>query len=123
MAVQRENGFAVTARYDRRTARVIVGLNTGVEIAFPARMAEGLADASPAELSDIEISPAGLGLHWPKRDADVYVPALLQGVFGSKHWMAAQLGSVGGKARSHAKADAARENGRKGGRPRKVARG
>jgi len=42
----------------------------------------------------------GLGLHWPKLDADVYVPALLQGVFGSKQWMAAQLGAVGGKARA-----------------------
>ncbi|WP_352509685.1 MULTISPECIES: DUF2442 domain-containing protein [unclassified Mesorhizobium] len=30
------------------------------------------------------ISPTGLGLHWPQLDADVDVPALLQGVFGSK---------------------------------------
>jgi hypothetical protein len=123
MAALRENGFAVSARYDRRTARVVVNLNTGVEIAFPTRMAEGLADAPPADLTEIEISPAGLGLHWPKLDADVYVPALLQGVLGSKGWMAAQLGAAGGKARSRAKVAAARANGRKGGRPRKVARG
>mgnify|MGYP002146897045 CR=1 FL=1 len=68
-------------------------------------------------LADIEISPAGLGLHWPQLDADVYLPALLQGVFGSRTWMAAQLGSAGGQARSPAKAAAARANGRKGGRP------
>lgn len=123
MATLRENGFAVSARYDRRSARIVVNLNTGVQIAFPSRLAEGLADASPADLDEIEISPAGLGLHWPKLDADVYVPALLQGVFGSKRWMAAQLGATGGQARSRAKAAAARENGRKGGRPRKVTGG
>lgn len=123
MAALRENGFAVSARYDRRSGRVVVNLNTGVQIAFPSRLAEGLADASPADLAEIEISPAGLGLHWPALDADVYVPALLQGVFGSKRWMAAQLGAAGGQARSRAKTAAARENGRKGGRPRKVASG
>lgn len=123
MAALRENGFAVSARYDRRTARVIVNLNTGVQVAFPPRLAEGLAGASPSDLVEIEISPTGLGLHWPKLDADVYVPALLQGIFGSKGWMAAQLGATGGQARSHAKTAAARENGRKGGRPRKLAGG
>ncbi|MCM2505284.1 DUF2442 domain-containing protein [Aureimonas altamirensis] len=123
MATLRENGFAVSARYDRRSGRVAVNLNTGVQIAFPSRMVEGLADASPDDLADIEVSPAGLGLHWPKLDADVYVPALLQGVFGSKRWMAAQLGAAGGQARSRAKTAAARENGRKGGRPRQAAGG
>ena len=44
MAALRENGFAVSARYDRRTARIVVNLNTGVRIAFPARLAEGLAE-------------------------------------------------------------------------------
>ena len=117
MQALRENGFAVSARYNRRSGRVVINLNTGVQIAFPPRLAEGLANASPADLAEIEISPAGLGLHWPKLDADVYVPALLQGVFGSRRWMAAQLGATGGKARSRAKAAAARENGRKGGRP------
>jgi Protein of unknown function (DUF2442) len=121
MAALRENGFAVSARYDRRTARVVVNLNTGVQIAFPTRLAEGLAGASANDLAEIEISPAGLGLHWPKLDADVYVPALLKGVFGSKRWMAAELGATGGKVRSRAKAAAARQNGRKGGRPRKEA--
>lgn len=72
-------------------------------------------------MAEIEISPAGLGLHWPRLDADVYVPALMQGVFGTRRWMAALLGPAGGKASTKAKAAAARENGRKGGRPRKHA--
>ena len=94
MAALRENGFAVSERYDRRSARIVIDLNTGVQVAFPSRLAEGLADASPEDLAEIEISPAGLGLHWPKLDADVYLPALLQGVFGSKRWMAALDGGA-----------------------------
>src|SRR4051812_39810830 len=86
MAALRDSGHAVSARYDRRTSRIVVGLNTGVEIAFASRLAEGLAGASSDDLADIEISPTGLGLHWPRLDADLYVPALFPGVFGSKQW-------------------------------------
>ena len=117
----RAAGHAVSARYDRRRSRVVVALNTGVELTFPARLAEGLADASPDNLAEIEVSPAGLGLHWPKLDADLYVPALLQGVFGSKQWIARQLGAEGGRSRTAAKVAASRANGRKGGRPQKFA--
>src|SRR3546814_2435725 len=63
MTELRAAGHAVSARYDRRRARVVVALNTGVELTFPARLAEGLADAPPDALTDIEVSAAGLGLH------------------------------------------------------------
>lgn len=119
MQTLRQHGHVIAARYDRRRSRVIVSLNTGVQVAFPAELAEGLAGAAPDDLADIEISPAGLAIHWPKLDADLYVPALLAGVFGSKRWMASQLGAAGGRMRSSAKAASSRENGRKGGRPRK----
>jgi len=117
----RTAGYAVSAHYDARSGRVVVGLNTGVDIAFPVNLAEGLSGACPADLAKIEITPAGTGLHWPRLDADLYIPALLQGVFGSKSWMARQLGAAGGSVRSTAKAAAARANGAKGGRPRKYA--
>ena len=112
---------AIAARYDRRVSRIMVSLNNGLELAFPKHLAEGLADAKPADLAVIEITPTGLGLHWPKLDADLYLPALLEGVFGSPHWMAGLLGKSGGLARTPAKIAAARANGRKGGRPRKQA--
>ncbi len=121
MATLREAGHAVSARYDRRRSRVVIALSTGIELTFPTHMAEGLADASPDSLADIEISAAGLGLHWPRLDADLYVPALMQGVLGSKRWMARELGAQGGRAQTAAKVAASRENGRQGGRPKKVA--
>lgn len=119
MEALRQAGHAVAARYDRKASRIVVRLSTGLELSFPPALAEGLADATPVDLADIEISPAGLGLHWPKLDADLYVPALLQGVFGSRRWMAAQLGAAGGRAHTKAKAASSRANGRKGGRPRR----
>lgn len=121
MQAQRRAGYAVAARYDQRRSRIVVRLNTGVEVTFPTALAEGLAGAAPEALADIQISPSGLGLHWPQLDADLYIPALLQGVLGSRRWMAQQFGAAGGRARSPAKAAAARANGRKGGRPRKRA--
>jgi hypothetical protein len=111
---------AVAARYDRHRGRIVVSLNTGLKLAFPPHIAQGLEKASPADLRDIEISPSGFGIHFPKLDAQLYLPAMLQGVFGSKSWMA-QLGATGGSSRSAAKAAAARANGKRGGRPRKVA--
>jgi hypothetical protein len=82
---------ATAARYDRRIARIMVTLSNGLELAFPPHLAEGLADAKPADLAVIEISPTGLGLHWPALDADLYVPSLLAGKFGSSRWMATHV--------------------------------
>jgi hypothetical protein len=111
---------AVRARYDRRMSRIVVSLDSGLDLAFPPRLAQGLENATAEELANIEISPFGDGLHWPAVDADLYVPALMQGIFGSKSWMARQLGAAGGRSRSAAKGNASRENGLKGGRPRKT---
>lgn len=112
---------AIAARYDRRRGRIVVSLNTGLELAFPPRIAQGLEKATVADLRVIDISPSGFGIHFPRLDAHLYLPAMLQGIFGSKSWMAAQLGAAGGKARSAAKTAAARANGKRGGRPRAVA--
>ncbi|MGE5270565.1 MAG: DUF2442 domain-containing protein [Thiohalocapsa sp.] len=110
---------AIAARFDRRSRRIVICLSSGLDIAFAPRDAEGLETAAADELGEIEISPSGLGLHFPKLDADLYLPALLEGYLGSRAWMAARLGAKGGKATTPAKASAARANGRLGGRPRR----
>ena len=89
-------------------------------MSFAAERAQGLAGASPSDLAEIEITPSGYGLHWPRLDADLWLPALLEGVFGSRAWMAARLGAEGGKATSDAKVAAARENGKRGGQPKRA---
>jgi hypothetical protein len=110
---------AATAHYDTERNRVVIGLTTGIEISFLPADAQGLEYAAPSDLADIEITPAGLGLHFPKLDADIYVPALLEGLLGSEKWMASRMGARGGSASSVRKAEAARGNGKLGGRPRK----
>jgi hypothetical protein len=111
---------AISARFDRRTGRVVIELSTGVGIAFKPHSAQGLEKATANDLAGIEISPSGLGLHFPALDADLYLPALLNGLLGSRKWMAATMGKAGGQASTEAKAAAARVNGRLGGRPKKV---
>ena len=110
---------AVAVRYDRRIARVVISLASGLELPFSPRDAQGLENARLDDLSDAEISPSGLGVHFPKLDVDLYIPALLEGFLGSRHWMASQMGKVGGRASTEGKAAAARANGKLGGRPRK----
>jgi hypothetical protein len=112
---------AVAARYDDGSGKVVVTLDNGIEICFAPALAQGLEGARPEQLASIEISPSGFGLYFPDLDADLYLPALLDGVFGSQGWTAARMGEVGGRVSTQAKAAAARANGRLGGRPRKRA--
>ncbi len=108
--------LATAARYE--AGRIHVELDNGCAFEFPVAQAQGLAGAKETALRTIEVSAAGLGLHWPKLDADLYVPALVKGILGTKQWMT-QIGAAGGRAATVAKAAAARANGKLGGRPRK----
>lgn len=108
---------AVAARYDYASGRVIVDLTNGATFAFPAHLAQALQGATPEQLAEVEVLGSGYGLRWDCLDADVAVPSLLNGVFGTAKWLA----SKAGKTSSPAKAAAARANGAKGGRPRKAA--
>ena len=98
---------------------MVIDLSSGLSIAFKPQQAQGLEHATPEQLRTIDISPSGLGLHFPALDADLYLPGLLQGFLGARRWMAAQLGKAGGRAKSAAKTAAARANGKLGGRPKK----
>lgn len=111
---------ALAAHYDRGDGRIVIRLSTGLDVSFAPRDAQGLETAKPSQLEPIQISPSGFGIHFPKLDADLYVPSLLEGLLGSKRSTASRLGQVGGKSRSSAKRAAARANGKLGGRPRKA---
>ncbi|MGA9644255.1 MAG: DUF2442 domain-containing protein [Terriglobales bacterium] len=124
-AIQRAKGLhansphAVSARYDRASGKVVIELSSKLTLSFSPHDAQGLENATPARLEEIELSPSGFGVHFPKIDADLYIPGLLEGLMGSKNWMAARLGQAGGQSRSRAKKAPSRANGLKGGRPRR----
>jgi hypothetical protein len=112
---------AVSAYYDRKSGHIVIQLSSRLILSFSPRDAQGLENARPSQLNEIEITPSGFGIHFPKLDADLYVPGLLEGFLGSKKWMASRLGQVGGRSRSRAKRAASRANGTLGGRPKKAA--
>jgi len=113
---------AVSAHYNRKSGHIVIHLSSKLILSFSPHDAQGLRNARPSQLDAIEISPSGFGIHFPKLDADIYVPGLLEGFLGSKKWMAARLGQIGGQSRSSVKRAASRANGRLGGRPRKATR-
>jgi hypothetical protein len=74
-----------------------------------------------SDLAGVKVDGLGFNLNFPAIDVDLYVPALVSGIFGTRAWMARELARIAGSKTSAAKALAARANGAKGGRPRKVA--
>jgi hypothetical protein len=109
--------LAASARYDAETQRLVIELKNGSTFAVPARLVQGLADATDAQRSEIEVWGDGYALRWESLDLDFTVPGLVSGVFGTRRYMA----SLAGRTTSPAKAAAARANGAKGGRPKKAA--
>jgi len=114
---------ASSAHHDRATGRVVIDLTNGCTYAFPTRLVQDLQGAGEVSLEAVQVDGLGLDLHWPTLGVDLYVPALLSGVFGTRAWMAGELARIAGQTTSRAKADAVRKNGAKVGRPRKVSKG
>jgi hypothetical protein len=106
---------AVKAFYNPDEDKIVIQLADEVEIRLPRKRLQGLEGVPVDQVSEIEIEGPGTGLYWPKLDVAHYVPGLIQGVFGTRKYMQ-EIGRSGGAKTSEAKAAAARENGKKGGR-------
>jgi hypothetical protein len=112
---------ASAAHYEPATGRVVIDLMNGCGYAFPAALVQDLQGASHEDLAGVQVDGVGFNLHFPALDVDLYVPALVSGIFGTRAWMVRELARVAGQKTSPAKTLAARANGAKGGRPRKLA--
>jgi hypothetical protein len=116
--IAKENELrAVAVRYEPESATIVIDLNNGCYFGVPYQKLEGLKTATQAQLEEVEISPSGYGLHWESLDVDLTVGEMVRGLFGTKAWMS-QIAHHAGKSTSIAKQKAARENGKKGGRPK-----
>ncbi len=111
--------------YNSRTKRLMVELENRLAVIIPANLIQIFKDATDEQIKDVEIAVHGLYLRWNSLDEDLFLPNLLQGVFGTEKWMAglkehlSNAGKKGGASRSDAKRAASAENGRRGGRPKK----
>jgi hypothetical protein len=108
---------AAKAAYLARDAALQIELTNGARLSVPVRLIPSLRRATPRDIRSVQVLGRGGGLHWESLDLDLSVPALVASVFDSPTWMA-ELGRMGGRRSSDAKTEAARRNGRKGGRPR-----
>jgi len=127
-AIERASAIAKeprVVRVDYRSGRgldlLILHMSDGHRCVLPREDLQGLQHAAKTDIANVQIIGSGTGLHWPSLDVDLYVPALLKGIYGTRQWMS-ELGRTGGARTSTAKRRAARANGRKGGRPRQSAR-
>jgi Protein of unknown function (DUF2442) len=111
--------LARTVEHIQRLNLLIVGLTNGRRLVIPVEDVQGLERATHRQLKNYELHGRGSDISFPELDVDLYVPALIEGVYGNRRWMA-QLGSKGGQAKTEAKRRAAQANGAKGGRPKKA---
>jgi hypothetical protein len=119
-AARKRGDGAIAVAYEPRSRRLRIELASGVAVSVPVHKVQGLAAATPAVIKSVKLTGKGYSLYWAGLDLDVSVAELVAGCFGTRAWMSA-LARQGGRATSSAKSVAARKNGLKGGRPRKLA--
>jgi hypothetical protein len=107
---------AAKAFYDPINELVMIETTRGFRWGIPKARIPALHGASPEDLIQLTLSPSGDGLHWEGLDVQLSVPGLLVDALGAGT-LARELARRGGQATSEAKAEAARRNGTKGGRP------
>ncbi len=113
----RATGLRATAAfYDSISDLIVIETTRGIRLGFPRRVIAALRNASKEQLAQLTLSPSGAGLHWDALDVQLSVPGLLIDALGPGS-AAREIARRGGKSTSTAKTDAARRNGRKGGRP------
>jgi hypothetical protein len=114
--------YAERAEYDADAKRLVISLRGGALVAIPVSAIEEIADAKPAELALIKAGRFGDVIELRERDVDISLVGLLRDLSGkpATSVAAAAMGKRGGAAMTEAKAEAARANGAKGGRPRRA---
>jgi predicted TPR repeat methyltransferase len=76
-----------SATYCGQTDAILLRFEYGVTYTIPRRLLQGLTEANPGDLNNIELLGRGTGLYWPALDVAHSVSGLLAGVFGSVEWM------------------------------------
>lgn len=106
--------------YDARKKQILLYLRRGATVALAVDRIPWLQAATPRQLRGLRATQFGHGIVLDELDIHISVQGILRDLIGLTG-SAAVMGAEGGKAKSPAKATAARANGKRGGRPRKKA--
>jgi hypothetical protein len=106
------------AKYDSERDVLVVKLSTESTFEVPRARITGFAHADPAALADLTINPGAESLWSANADDGVLLEQLLAIAFGENLVMTVGA-RFAARRRSPAGSAASRENGKKGGRPRK----
>ena len=104
--------------YDTRKKRLVIEVRRGAIVAIPIARIKEFNGATSRQLAGIHASRYGDAVVSDELDMHVSLKGLLRDLVGLTG-AASMMGSAGGKVKSPAKTTAARENGKRGGRPRK----
>lgn len=129
---------AASVRYDEASGLVMITLTTGAVVGLPPAALSIPDGATPEQMAGWTIANGGEHVYWHDIDGGNSVPgAILMTLFGRDLWrmwshdwdaryqeakarILAEMRAKGGRARTPAKVAAAKANGKKGGRPRKL---
>jgi hypothetical protein len=78
---------AAKAAYREDSNTIAITLSTGVEVAIPRRLLQGLKAAPVADVAKVTIVGPGSTLFWETLDEAHGIEHLLRGVFGNRRWM------------------------------------
>jgi hypothetical protein len=105
--------------YDAKNRLIMLDLRGGAILRLPVSAIRELDGAKPNQLKTLRAGFGGESITLEDLGVDISIPGLLRDLVGMTS-AATLLGRKGGSATSEAKAAAVRENGKRGGRPRKT---
>jgi len=106
-------------KFDRKNKTIQIDFPDGTALTFPTSKIKELRGVSDDQIEQGYLTPRGNALHWDNLDAHYTIAGFVANIFGTREWMQ-ELGREGGRRKSTAKTLAARLNGMRGGRPRKI---
>ena len=115
-------GATKNAQYNQQTQVLEIELNNGVMVSIPKILIKELRDKADQEIKTVTVEPLREGLDWEEMDIHICSLGLIFDVLNNEDFAKqykGYLSKIGGQSKSEAKARAARENGKKGGRPPK----
>lgn len=109
---------ATTVKFQEQ--RLSIGFEDGSAILLPVKNYPEFDDFKVEDFAGLKVGFAGTALCHEARDLQVSIAGLISASKPLMDMAAVVIASRNGRLRSDAKAQAARANGKKGGRPRKV---